>query len=205
MSEEGEADGGQVQPEEEGPLPAPLLLQLQSLPDWVPPVAGGGIGFLLLFGLWLVVRFVHYTGKDLTMKRRMIAESEAARLEERRREVESLLASKGDWMRVVGQVIADGMGRPVQLDPDLPPRVGGKPVPYFTVTGEEGERYIFTTDTRALQRVGLLKKRVRPVRLGVSVETVVVWTHLAERYLREARETIPAVPRGAEWFLVAVE
>jgi hypothetical protein len=153
---------------------------------------------------WAVARFVHYTRRDLQMKQQMIAESEATRLEERRREVEALLVAQNDWQRVVSQVAADALGCPVQVDAEIPPRVGGKPAPYFTVSGED-THYVFTTDVKALQKLGLLKKRVRPISLPSPVEPGLVWTYLAERMLRQANEVIPAVPRHAAWSLVVVE
>ena len=176
-----------------------------ALPPWALPV-GGALLVGLAAGLaWLVTRFVHYTGRDLQMKQRMIAESEMTRLEERRREVEALLVAQDAWLRVVSQTAADTLKRPVQIDPDVPPRVSGKPAPYFTVTDKEGTRYVFTTDVRALQTVGLLRKRVRPLPLPSPVEAGLVWQHLAEKFLRGANEVIPAVPRTATWSLVVVK
>jgi hypothetical protein len=189
----------------EGGLTASIEAWLAALPAWVPLVGGAVLLGLVAGSAWLVTRFVRYTGRDLQMKQRMVAESEAARLEERRREVASLLVSKDDWLRVVSQVAADALGRPVQINPEIPPRVGGRPVPYFTLTGEDDTRYVFTTGVRALQGVGLLRRRARPLRLASPVEPGLVWTHLAEKFLREANEIIPAVPRDAAWFLVVVE
>ncbi len=196
--------GGEQQQESDG-----LLAQTEewvaALPPWALPV-GGALLVGLAAGLaWLVTRFVHYTGRDLQMKQRMIAESEMTRLEERRREVEALLVAQDAWLRVVSQTAADTLKRPVQIDPDVPPRVSGKPAPYFTVTDKEGTRYVFTTDVRALQTVGLLRKRVRPLPLPSPVEAGLVWQHLAEKFLRGANEVIPAVPRTATWSLVVVK
>lgn len=158
-----------------------------------------------VFVLWLIVRFVYYTGTDLKMKQRMISESEATRLEDRRREVEELLVSQNAWLRVVSQIVADALGHPVHIDAQVPPRVAGRPVPYFTVLDEEGTRYVLTTDPKAMQRVGLLGKAHRPLRLSNSVEPGLVWNHLAERHIRGTGDTIPAVPRDAEWSLVVVQ
>lgn len=177
---------------------------LGALPPWALPAGGAGLAFLVLFGVWIVVRFVHYTGRDLAVKQRMIAESEAARLEERRREVEAVLVGQKDWQRITGQVIADTLGQAVQLSTEIPPRVGGKPAPYFTVADAEGVRYTFTTNVKALQEVGLVKKRARPRPVASPVEPGLVWRHLAETWLREAGEVVPAVPTGAAWHLVVV-
>jgi len=187
-----------------GASPGSLTVALGALPPWALPAGGGALAFLLVLGVWVIVRFVHYTGRDLAVKQRMIAESEAARLEERRRQVEAVLVGQKDWQRITGQVIADTLGRAVQLDPEIPPRVGGKPAPYFTVAGLNGVRYTFTTDIKALQAVGLLKKRVRPRRIASPVEPGLVWRHLAETWLRQAGEVVPAVPQGAVWHLVEV-
>jgi outer membrane biosynthesis protein TonB len=186
-------------------LLADLVAWLRSLPPWIPWAAGGAAAVVLLSVGWVAVRLVLYTRSDLRMKRRMIDESEAARLEERRREVEALLVSKDQWLRVVSQMVADALGRPVRMDSQMPPRVSGRPVPYFTVAGEDGSRYVLTTDPKAMRRTGLLRKRARSIKLGASVEAVLVWTHLAERYLRSSGDAVPAVPRDAEWYLVAVE
>ncbi|MBN1955657.1 MAG: hypothetical protein JW900_11485 [Anaerolineae bacterium] len=190
-----------------GTNPAPVFTGVstwfRALPSWALPAGGAAVA--VAFAAWLIARFVHYTGRDLQAKQRMIAESEATRLEERRREVEAVLVSQKDWQRLASQVIADALGRAVQLDPEIPPRVGGKPAPYFTVASRDGTRYTFTTDVAALQAVGLLKKRAKPRRIGSPVEPGLIWRHLAETWLREAGEVVPAVPREAEWFLVVVK
>ena len=179
-------------------------------PAWVWAVSGG-IGVLFsLFVIWIVVRFVHYTGTDLKMKQRMIGESAATRLEDRRREVEAQLTAKDAWLRVTSQIAADALDRPVEIDAEVPPRVGGKPAPYFTVTGHEGTRYVFTTDVEALREVGILRKprgflRKGPRTVDLSpVEPGLVWQYLADKFLRQANEVIPAVPREVEWSLVVV-
>ena len=195
----GESEGWHTSGETGG-----LAGWLRSLPPWGPWASGLALLAALAFVTWVVVRFVHYTGRDLQVKQRMIAESEASRLEGRRREVEALLVAQNDWLRVASQAGADALGRAVQLDPQVPPRVSGKPAPYFTVTGIEGARYVFTTDVKALHEVGLLRRKVRPLKLPSPVEAGQVWRYLAEKWLREAGEAIPAVPREAAWFLVVV-
>jgi hypothetical protein len=185
-----------------------------TLPDWPAWVwaASGGIGVMIsLFVIWIIVRFVHYTGTDLKMKQRMIGESAATRLEGRRREVEAQLTVKDAWLRVTSQIAADALDRPVEIDAEIPPRVGGKPVPYFTVTAHGGTRYVFTTDIEALQGVGILRKRKGFLRRGPRtvglppIEPGLVWQYLADKFLRQANEVIPAVPRDATWSLVVMK
>lgn len=176
------------------------------LPTWVPSVVVGSVGILLVTLAWWVVRYAYYTRQQLSVQRKLAGESEAARLEDQRREVERVLASdeKG-WIRLAGQVVADVLRESVHLSREIPPRVSGKPAPYFTVAGEDGGRYVFAFDVRALQKVGLLPKRgVRAVRLERIVEPGLIWRWLAEKYLREPGDLMPAMPRDAEWFLVVV-
>jgi hypothetical protein len=186
-------------------------LTLPQWPAWVWGVSGGVGALISLFVIWIIVRFVHYTGTDLKMKQRMIGESAATRLEDRRREVEAQLTVKDAWLRVTSQIAADALDRPVEIDAEIPPRVGGKPAPYFTVTAHGGTHYVFTTDVEALQSVGILRKRRGfwcrgPRTVGLSpIEPGLVWQYLADKFLRQANEVIPAVPREAEWSMVVVE
>jgi hypothetical protein len=183
-----------------------VLAWVRGLPNWVPSVVGGSAGVLLLTLTWWAVRYANYTRQHLQVQRKLAGESEAARLEDQRREAERVLATDDrGWVRLAGQVIADVLGESVHLSQEIPPRVSGKPEPYFTIAGDESERFVFTIDVRALQKVGVLPKRCpRSVCLGQTVEPSLIWRCLAEKHLREPGDVIPAMPRGAEWHLIVL-
>jgi hypothetical protein len=134
---------------------------------------------------------------------------QAQAVERRRVEVERLLEREGSWQGVLDQVLADALpdatacvGREGVLDLNV------SPAPRFTVAGVDGRSYLFTTSPEALRRVGMVgrKNRVIPLDATLSpaarVEVQVLWDHLASGRLRESA---PALPRQAEWFLVVRE
>lgn len=186
-----------------------LFRALPGWPSWAWPVAGGGGVLGAVFVIWLIVRFVHYTGTDLKVKQRMLSESESTRLDTRRQEVKGQLASQDAWQRIIGQVAADALGRPVEIDPETPPRVSGRPAPHFIVTAYGGKQYVFTTDVGPLQEAGILQRpgslldrKTRPVHLPYTqVEPGLVWQYLADKFLYRT-EGVPVVPTTAEWYLM---
>ena len=69
------------------------LAWLQGLPDCVSWLVAGSIGVLLLTLTWWAVRYASYTRQHLSVQRKLVSESEAARLEDRRREAERVLSA----------------------------------------------------------------------------------------------------------------
>jgi hypothetical protein len=182
--------------------PGPVPAWLANRPRWLLPVAGGTLAALLLFGGWLVVRFVHYTRQDLRMKQRMVAEDAAERLAAHRREIEAQLGQPNAWQRIVAQLITDALRSPVRLR-DTAPDLSGT-VPYFAVQDAQ-YRFYFTPAPDHLLRAGVVRQSERIVPLDHPPETRVevraVWSYLAAQHLRDQA---PALPRQAAWFLVTV-
>jgi len=81
------------------------------------------------------------------------------------------------------------------------------PAPRFTVAGTGGQSYLFTTAPEVLRAVRLVGRRERALPLDAAlspaarVEVQAVWEHLAAQCSRP--EGVPALPRRAEWFLIA--
>ena len=130
-------------------------------------------------------------------------------VERRMQEVRRELAANEGWRKVLNQVLADALK-------DTSARVGSvgilslttEPAPAFTVAGEDGREYLFTTAPEALEKVGWIGRRTPVVPLDASLhpaaraEVQAVWDRLAEQRLRGE---IPVLPRQAEWFLVVRE
>ncbi|HEY77195.1 MAG TPA: hypothetical protein G4O00_13645 [Thermoflexia bacterium] len=130
-------------------------------------------------------------------------------VERRMQEVQRELAANEGWRKVLNQVLADALK-------DTSARVGPvgvlslttDPAPAFTVAGEDGREYLFTTAPDVLEQVGWIGRKAPVIPLDASLhpaaraEVQAVWDHLAEQRLRGE---VPTLPRQAEWFLVVRE
>ena len=162
------------------------------LPAWAIPVMSGGL-LVLMFVIWVIARFVHYTRQDLKMKQRMIAEDAATRLTTHRRDVEArLVADPASWRGLLAQIITDVTGQPTQLAETDPPTLNAA-VPYLAVAC-----YYFTPAAARTRKLKHLRGKAWHLPEDAQVELLAVWEHLVAHF----HTNVPALPRNAAWVLI---
>ncbi len=130
----------------------------------------------------------------------------------RRAEVEAALARPDGWRKVLDQLLADALGEAgASVGPAGVLDLSVEPAPRFTVSGENGRLYLFTTAPELLRKVGLVGRREEPLPLDASLhpaaraEVQAVWEHLAAQRLTPRPASGvggTTLPRQAGWFLV---
>lgn len=132
---------------------------------------------------------------------------QAQAVAQRRAEVEGQLGETGGLERVVNQLLADALpetGAKVGTGGVL--EVSANPTSRFTVAGDSGRQYLFTTSIEALREVKVLGRNEEGIALDAALhpaaraEVQAVWERLAAQRLKG--RDVPVLPRQAEWFLV---
>lgn len=187
------------------------MTELEWLAFFVLLIVGLAAGAVVTLSNGAVTRAIR--SLERTYRRQKSLELEQLQVQlvtQRRAEVETELARPGGWQKVINQVLADvlpevgaGVGEAGVLDLSV------EPAPRFTVAGENGRRYLFTTSPEGLQKARLVGRRERAIPLDGSlhpaarVEMQAVWEHLAAQRLRGVQ--VPVLPRQAGWWLVVRE
>jgi hypothetical protein len=168
-------------------LPAPTFL-------WV----GLALGFAApVFSIALAMHRLGVT------QRRMLAHAHDRALGARQRDTGAALNTLADVESLAAQLVADAYARPVSL------RMGAlvthtDPAPYFSVTDIAGTRYFFTTAPVLFRTLHIVHQR-DPVRniscrsASARADALAIW----EALMRIKQLTHTAVPRGADWHVIA--